>query len=335
MTPLVLLLPFAAVFVLLASTTAAALTLFGRLAAFPRAGRALPSSLGAAVVFAPAVVGALGCVALGFPDPFTPCHCAAHGMHHPHLCASHPAFAAALLAPSACVVGAWLSLAAPRVIALAWEVIVSARWIRAARRLREERLDGVVFRVVDGASRSAVTVGAWSPVILVDRILWDALSGEERRALLHHEHAHVERGDGLTLLFLRLSAALYPVPMGPRSLARWRSAVERACDRHAAAAVGDAGAVAAALVAVEQVRRGATSAAAPAVEHALGIAPCGELEARVMALLDEPGRADDSTLGNDVLAVGLIALAAGVLTLVWPGDLFHHAVETLFGVFVP
>lgn len=328
MTMLALLPPLVAVFVVLTSATAALLALGGRLVTSPHA---LPSSLHAAVIFAPAIAGVLGCVALAFPDLFAPCHCAEHGLHHPHLCPYHPAFALALLAPSAGVVGAWLSLVAPRLLLLARAQIASARQIRAVRRLPTRRVDDVDFRLTDGDSRTAVTMGAWSPIIVVDRLLWDGLSDEERRAMLHHEHAHVERRDGLTVLLLRLAAALYPVPLGSQFIAGWRSAVERACDRHAAAVIGDASVVAGALVAVEKSRRGDTATGALS---ALGIVSGGELESRVMALLDEPESHNASALGNDVLTVGLVALGAGALTAVWPGGSCHHTVETLLGVFL-
>ena len=56
----------------------------------------------------------------------------------------------------------------------------------------------VALRRIDSGSRSALTIGALSPMIVVDRLLFNALSGEERRAVVFHEQAHVQRRDGLT-----------------------------------------------------------------------------------------------------------------------------------------
>jgi hypothetical protein len=333
-SPLVLV-PFAAVFVVLAFAVACAVVALTRLIPFdhPRRSRIPQTSLWAAAALAPIVIGALGCAALASPAPFSGCHCAQHGLHHPHLCLIHPAFAEPLLAPAACLLAAWGLLVAPRLFRLAADVMASERWGRARRRLPAELLDGVPIRLADCADRGAVTAGALAPVIVFDRALWDGLSPEARRAVVHHEHAHAERRDGLTLLALRLCAALFPVPGRSRLIERWREAVEAACDAHAAQTIGDPGTVAAALVAVEKAR--ALPPRSRVAAPALGVAAGGDLERRVMALLrsdEDAGRR--APLGNDALAVAIVSLGAAALTLAWPGSEFHHAVETLIGLLV-
>jgi hypothetical protein len=333
-TPPLASLPLGAAFVVFGLLSACAVGLVARFALrWSSSGQRLPSTaLRAAVVFTPAVLGALGCAALALPNPFVGCHCAEHGLHHPHLCALHLAFALPLVTPSACLLGAWLALTAPGVLRLARDTVASARWTRAVRRLPVVTLDGVAVRLADCGAPSAFTIGALWPIVVVDRVLWRSLSDEERRAVAHHERAHVERRDGLTLLALRLCVALFPSPAGQRLIQAWRAAAEQSCDRYAAGKLGDPAAVAAALVAVEKIRaQGSQGAALPA--HAMGALAGGDLSRRVLALLraDPPRRDGEPLLANDVLATAIVAAGALLLTFVWPGDEFHHAIETLIG----
>lgn len=332
MSLLLLVLPLAAVFALVASVMAAVLALVERIVPSLQQRLLRSSTARAGVVVAPVIVAALGCIALAFPNPFLGCHCAEHGLHHPHLCIIHPDFARPLAMPAACLVTLWLVLVLARLTRLGSEVIASSRWLRAQGGVSVEEIDGVMFRRVEGGSRNAFTIGVLSPMIVIDRVLFNALSGEERRAVLLHENAHVQRRDGLTLLALRLCLSLYPIHAGRLLLREWRAAAEGACDHHAALILGDAGTVASALVAVERARaKDRDDARAPALALGAG----GDLERRVIALLDgAPEAVPDRLLGNDVLAIALVAAGAGALTLVWPGGAFHHAVETLIGWFV-
>jgi len=336
MSPLVpVLVPLAATFVLLSSAGALAGGLLARIVPAGSSAEArIPSTtLRALAVLAPWILAALGCLALASPDPFTGCHCALHGLHHPHLCLSHPAFALPLVGPAALVLGAWLIAVTPRLFRLAREVLASTRWAREIRRLPAQREGDIAFRLHDCGTPSAFTVGALSPVIVVDRTLWEHLSPDERRAVLHHEQGHVERGDGLTLLALRLCMALSPVPLGARLLDAWRLAAEQACDLHAAAQLGDGNTVAAALVSVEKLHAQHLATTPPHVP-ALGVGAGAELERRVLALLDTRPGPGEQRLGNDVLAALLVTLGAAALTVAWPGDTFHHAVETLIGLLI-
>ncbi len=334
MSTALLLVPLVAAFVVLSCAGALTGALLARFAPSLPETRAPSTTARALVTFAPWIIAAIGCVALASPDPFAGCHCAEHGLHHPHLCLSHPAFAKPLFGPALLVLGAWLLLAAPRLFQLARELITSTLWARTIRRLPIEHEGGVSFRLHDCGAPSAFTVGVLSPFIVFDRRLWNLLSPEERRAVLHHEQGHAERRDGLTLLALRLCAALSPVPFGKGLLDAWRRAAEKTCDLHAAAALDDATTIAAALVSVERIRAQHPPTNPAHAVPALGVGAGTELESRVVALLDARPNSKDQRLGNDVLAAALVTLGAAALTVVWPGDMFHHAVETLIGRFV-
>ncbi|WP_438010375.1 M56 family metallopeptidase [Sorangium sp. So ce321] len=334
MTPPLAGLPLGAAFVAFALVSACAVGLVARFAPrWPSPGQRLPSTaLRAAVVFAPAVLGAVGCAALALPNPFVGCHCAEHGLHHPHLCALHLAFALPLVTPSAYLVGAWLALVAPGILRLLRDTFASVRWTRAVRRLPTVAFEGVPVRFADCGAPTAFTIGTLSPLVVIDRMLWRSLSDEERRAVVEHERAHVERRDGLTLLALRLCVALFPSPAGKRLIDAWRAAAEQSCDRYAAGKLGDPAAVAAALVAVEKIRaQGARGPALPA--QAMGALAGRDLSRRVLALLgaEQPLPSAEPLLANDVLATAIVAASALLLTFVWPGDGFHHAIETLIG----
>lgn len=333
---------FAAIFGVLGTAGAwavgAAAQLWPGLAArlSPAHRRAASPALRAAVVLAPAMLAVLGCVALASPAPFSAgCHCASHGLHHPHLCLHHPQFAMPLAGAAAVLLGAWAAIAAPRLLRLAREWLAAARWARAIRRLPVTSVGGVPVRVVPCGAPGAFTVGALAPVIVFDQGLFEGLSEEERRAVAHHEEGHAARRDPLTLLALRAAAALFPMPGARARIEAWRDAAEATCDSYAAARLGDAAAVAAALVAVERAREAAGSAGEPPALAALALgAPAGaRLAERVHGLLDGL-HGDDSArrrLRNDALAAGIVTLGAAALAALWPGDLIHHAVETLLG----
>lgn len=336
MNPLTVLMPFGAVFVSFALASACGVGAVATLVArAPALAKPRQAALQAAVIFAPALLAAIGCVALAFPDPFAACHCAVHDPHHPHLCAAHPGFALPLIAPSVILLGIWLAVMGPVVYRLARDTIASVRWARELRRLPVTWLDGVALRFTDCGVRSAFTAGALSPVIVFDRTLWRSLPEEARRAIAHHEQGHAQRRDGLTMLALRLCLALFPMPAGGRLLDAWRAAAEHACDRYAAAKLGDAGAVAAALVAVERIQaRSSEQAAIPA--PALGALAGSDLVRRVLALLESDGRHDTQRLlANDVLAAAIVMAGALLLTIAWPGDAVHHAIETIIGHLIP
>jgi Zn-dependent protease with chaperone function len=244
----------------------------------------------------PALAGGLAAIALGVPRPLADCHCHVHGLHHPHLCAMHPELAAPLLWPAAGVIAAWAVAIVPGIRAVVHGLVETARLVEVARAAPAELVDGVPVRLLDLGAAKAFSVGVVRPLIVIDRSLWRALSADERRAVVHHERAHAERKDGVTLLGLRVLTALCPLPFGAALIDAWRGTAERACDLHAAAVVRDPSLVAEALLAVARAR-GSAEATGRSSQLVLGIAERSDLEARVLALLDGPQRAPE--LGND------------------------------------
>ena len=283
-------------------------------------------TLWAALVLAPIAVALLVLAALLLPAPLGACHCAAHTPHHPHLCWVHPQLAAPLMLPAALFLASWALLVAPRL----WRVVADARrTARWARDVSEQMIsvDGVRVWLANCRNPIAVSAGAFQPRIVFDRELWSRLNDEERRSIVHHEHAHVLRGDGLTLLALRLAAALSLLPAAVRYIEDWRAAAELACDRHASSAVGDPLAVASTLLSVERECQLSMHSHTHGV---LAAQPGALLESRVRALL-EPERYPAAGLANDLLVVGCALCTAAFLVLVWPSDGVHHGVETLIG----
>lgn len=276
-------------------------------------------------ILLPLAVALAAGMALFLPTPFAACHCATHD-HHPHLCFSHPSLAEPLLVPASVLVGLWLLSIAPGAVRLSLALVRSARRIRAVRRLTPVRVGETEVRFVDSGLAMAFTAGVRSPIIVLDRAMWAALGERDREAVLHHERGHVVRADPLTSLVLR--AGLVLQPWLPRSLfERWQHAAELDCDRHAAEHVGDPSAVAAALVSVGRLRN-----ALPVADQALlGVFGAAGLEDRVTALLDE-APAPGSSRRNDVVAILIPLLGVLALVTVWPGDLLHHAVETVIGL---
>jgi hypothetical protein len=327
MTRFILLVPAAAVLLIVAHASAAAIL---PLARARLAGRAREPALHAAAVLAPWVLGALAVAALLSPRSIHGCHCADHGLHHPHLCLLHPSLSLPLLAPSLLVLGAWGALAIPRLARVAREVVASTRWLRLARRGPRRVIDGVLVHLAPCGSSAALTVGVFSPIIVLDPRVFRALAPDARRAVVHHEVGHRLRADGLTLLVLRIAAAsLALVDVAPL-VAGWKTACEVTCDAHAATRVGDPTIVAEALLSA--CRLGGTTTARPPA-YALGALEGGSVERRVLALVgDEASPAKTPHLGNDALAVALVSLGAAALTCVAPGDVLHHAVETLVGL---
>jgi beta-lactamase regulating signal transducer with metallopeptidase domain len=212
---------------------------------------------------------------------------------------------------------------------VARELFRAERWAGQLRRLPSELVAGVQVRLADDLGLAAFTVGIWSPVVVVDRLLWEGLNAQERLAVVHHEAAHATRRDALTLGCLRLATALLPWPANASWLRAWKAATEATCDRHAARQLGDATVVALALVSVERLR--ACSAAPGLLAPALGVAPGTELETRVRALLADDA-ATGASLANDVVAVGVTVTGLTALLLVFPGSSFHHLAESLLGL---
>ncbi len=343
MSLLSVLIPLCAVFLMVALASAAFVSVLLWLrrrfwapsSARPYFGASLRRSttLRAAILAAPLLIAALACLAVISVAFVDGCHCAQHDLHHPHLCFAHPVFAHPLLEAATWFLGVWALLLVPRLLRIGWAVIASRRYQRKIRLAAPTLLGAVAVRIVDCADRSAFTIGALTPLIVFDHELWEALTDEQRCAVVLHEAAHLSRRDGFTLVVLRLCAVLFPRATAKRLIDGWSAAVELSCDRHAAAKLGDETAVADALVAVERARARTPISETGKLATVMTVASSGSIEHRVMALLDGPADHEPrSALANDVLALTLIAIAAAVATWMSPGDWVHHGVETLAGL---
>lgn len=295
--------------------------------AFARWQRA--SLLWFATIVGPFALAAIGVLALLVPAPFAACHCLQHVMHHPHLCLTHPTWADSLVVPAGIVVALWLVCVFPRLTRLFRATREAACRKRSIREAPATHIHETPIHILSCGRPTAFTVGVLRPLIVVDRTLWEALATKEREAVVQHERGHLVRKDGLSLLVLNWCVASQPW-LPKDMLARWRLASELACDEHAASQMSDRLAVAEALVRVESLRGNVPPVGD--AEFAMGISGDRMLELRVTALLD---RAANPVLGNDVFGLALVTLAAAVLAAVWPGDTFHHAIETAIGFIHP
>ncbi|HEU5075017.1 MAG TPA: M56 family metallopeptidase [Polyangiaceae bacterium] len=271
------------------------------------------------------------CSALILPGAFvTSCHCLVHGLHHPHLCVHHPAYAASMVFPAAVVLAGWAYFALPKLSSLLARCWHTWLWVRRFTSSPVHRLENVAFRLIDAPGLGACTTGIIRPIIAIDRQLWSRLNEEERRAVLHHEDAHCRRLDPLSSLLLEACAALAVPTHAVELLRRWRAAAEAECDRHAAARVGSPESVASALLSLESYHRSQPACSVPLSVGAGGSA----LEARVRTLLDADRGAQPANLVSDTLAVALGGLAVVVAVTLVGGDVVHHAGETVLGLFV-
>lgn len=270
-----------------------------------------PAVVSVAVVLAaaaPSIMGPLGLV----ND-----HCPTH-QHHVHLCLVHSSGLRPLLA----TVGAMaLAIFLFRVAALAKRVIETSTRLRALETLGVRQDRGFPIIAVPAGPRLCHSVGIFRRRILISADLSQAIAGEEMRAALAHEEAHLRRRDPAAVLGLSV-ASLFVVPaIAQLFRGRFQEAIEEACDAEAAKVVGNPRVVALALVNVAALQRSSVELAA------LGPA-FGEtaLERRVHLLLQDdavlvaPARATLLVLGGSFLAMGCALFQTQYL---------HHAVETL------
>lgn len=136
--------------------------------------------------------------------------------------------------------------------------------------------------------------------ILITRGLLSILDGDERRVVLAHERAHLERRHHWLRAATEICAAVIPVLIPVRTAVRYL--VERSADEHAATATGSRELVARALA------KAALAGAYPVPPGAMAFSGC-EVSARVAALRLGPPRPDTLVPGG-VLALGLITTVA-------------------------
>ena len=251
-------------------------------------------------------------------------HCAPHA-HHLHLCTAHGA-------PWASDAGAVALAAVLGVLASGRLAHVVARHLRAARALRvlarEASTRGDVA-VVASERAFLFAAGLIRSRIYMLTSAWDALDASARAGAIAHERAHVHGRDVLWRAALASAAILGAPFVARRALARWDRATERLRDQDAAAAVGSAEDVAAALLLL--ARRGAQApgwASASLVPRETGAA---DVAGRIDALLSgaAPRRAHARRLARTAGAGAATIVALAIAF----ADPLHHALETVLGVF--
>ncbi len=249
------------------------------------------------------------------------CHCIAHP-HHLHLCLEHASFSWALVVTAAIGLAA-LVPRARALVALGRDYFLTASWASELRTSATLEVEGTRIDVVEEAGAHAWTVGVGRPRVVVCRSLWSSLDADGRAAVIAHERAHLARRDPMMLVLLRAATCFLPTSAADRLLRGWRRAAEVACDRLAARWVGDAGAVASALVVCGRLQLDRSSHRA-----AMGVAQ-DDLELRVRALLDDGVLPLEPAAKRGDLASALsVAAFGGVLVAVALGHDAHHALET-------
>lgn len=196
------------------------------------------------------------------------------------------------------------------VVAAALAVIVAARrevaaLVAAYRACRSMPPSVGDLVILPGELSDAVAVPGRPGRIVVSESLLAALTASERRALLAHEHAHLEHGHHWHRAAVLVAAAANPM------LAPLRAAIvhttERWADEQAASEVGDRRHVAAALARVALLTRGRPERAR------LALAAQGVPD-RVAALLARAS-SPRPVLTSAILAAPLLGLVAAAL--VW------------------
>lgn len=196
---------------------------------------------------------------------------------------------------------AWLGARLVRGHARARGAVVRGEAVASPVWRRELERDGVVVRSSEELDTPCV-VGLWRPALVIPRALLGA-SPEERRAVLAHERAHVDAGDGLVLALASLARAFYWITPAPWwALRRLRALAEDAADDAVLREGVASSRYAAQLLALARARRARAAGG-----------PTEQLRRRIVAVLDARRRRAAPRLGLPGL-VGLAALIAASAT---------------------
>ena len=166
----------------------------------------------------------------------------------------------------------------------------------------------VQIRVVEADEPLALTIGYWSPKIIVSSGLLVALDEQELRSVLYHEAAHVARRDPLrTLVVDTCKTALPFIPAVSYLADRFRTRKELEADATAIESVGSPVPLASALAKILSSFPARTSLG-------VGLSPT---EARIDALLGRPATDSKAELVSVVAASipTLAALSAGLYVI--------------------
>lgn len=171
------------------------------------------------------------------------------------------------------------------------------RWQRLAPGADEERS---ALEVVASDEAVAYAIPGHPGHVVVTTAMLRALDPAERRVLLAHERAHLDRGHHHYVRVVHAAAAAVPLLRPLR--AQIRFATERWADEDAVIAVGDRSLVARAIAAAALAR----TATAPSAAFAMADVAVVE---RVQALLEPRGRRLAEPAAGSVAAAGAVAVA--------------------------
>lgn len=288
-----------------------------------RLGKARLARFNIALLVVPFLLGLVAAVGAIWPSEgllgeLWACHCAPTGARAMHLCLTHPQASLPLL-PIAAFVLVWLGWRPVRVVGSVIRSVLGARALLDSARGH----DGSV-RLAELGTRNAFTVGLSRPVVLADKEWWASLRPEEQRIVSEHERAHVECRDPLSYTVAQLFGGLVPQRVATPLVASWLNWAERRADECAAQEVGDPALVAQFLVRQVQIS-GQECSLVPSFRG-------GDLEARVVALLDVPKH--PLRLSSDTGACLPLSAALGALVLLaLCGFQIHGLIERLLHLF--
>ena len=209
--------------------------------------------------------------------------------------------------------GAWRALCAWR----------ATRRVLRGWRARGRRIDLFdaplpVFAIEEPFPTVAVIGVARPALFIAERVLREC-SGDEVRAMLHHECAHVAKRDNLKRFVMRAC----PDIVGADLDRAWASAAEEAAD--AAAAARDPGVAVELAQALIRVARLAPASPAPVLASAFYLG--GSIESRVRRLVDS-GDAPDVARPFGAASLCAAAACAAAAVAATAGDV-HQFMETL------
>ncbi|HWW32855.1 MAG TPA: M56 family metallopeptidase [Steroidobacteraceae bacterium] len=208
----------------------------------------------------------------------------------------------------------------------------AGRAVRAARALLErcrpgpDRIGHEAVHVAETSEPIVAVIGAWRPRIVATESVRAACSGEEFRAVLAHEAAHLAARDNLKLLLLTAAPdALALTPLAAALAERWRTAAECEADQRATGADSERRlALASALIRVARLMQ---SRGAP--QPALGMpVAADDVPGRVRTLLAPPTPNSRARI-LAVLTAGALLLPLLALPCY---ALLHELIERLVGL---
>lgn len=209
--------------------------------------------------------------------------------------------------------GAWRALAAWRATRR-----VLRGWQARGRRIDLFDAPLPVF-VIEESFPTVAVVGVARPALFIAERVLRECSGDEVRAMLHHECAHVTKRDNLKRFLMRAC----PDVVGADLDRAWASAAEEAAD--AAAVARNPGFAVELAQALIRVARLAPASQAPALASAFYLG--GSIESRVRRLVAS-GDAPDLARPFGTSALCAAALCAAAAVALVAGDL-HQFMEVL------